>query len=182
MSLTIGSVTPHHGPPPAGGPGGANPMKQVMAGAASLLGMSDEEMRSALRGGGTTLADLAAEKGVSKDDLLAAVTAGVQEAGPPPGAEDVDAATIAQGIIDGTAGPGRGRGGPGGPPPGDRGADMAARLGSLTSALGMDETSFFDALKAGTSLAELADQHGVSQGALKQILLGPVSVSVDTRA
>lgn len=182
MSLTIGSVTPHHGPPPAGGSGGANPMKQVMSGAASLLGMTDEEMRSALRDGGTTLADLAAGKGVAKDDLLAAVTKGLQEVGPPPGAENVDAAAIAQGIIDGTGGPGRGRGAPGGPQPGDRGADMAARLGSLTSALGMDETSFFDALKAGTSLAELADQHGVSPGSLKQILLGPVSVSVDTRA
>jgi lambda repressor-like predicted transcriptional regulator len=182
MSLTIGSVTSHHGPPPAGGPGGANPMKQVMAGAASLLGMSDDELRTALRGGGTTLADLAAGQGVSKDDLLAAATKGVREVGPPPGAEGVDAATIAQGIIDGTGRPGTGRGpdAHGGPPPADRGADMAARLGSLTSALGMDETAFFDALKAGTSLTQLADEHGVSQSALKQILLGPVSV--DTRA
>ena len=59
---------------------------------------------------------------------------------------------------------------------------MAARLGSLTSALGMDETAFFDALEAGTSLADLAEQQWVSQGSLKQNLLGPVSVSVDTRA
>lgn len=181
MSLTIGSVTSHHGPPPAGGPGGANPMKQVMSGAASLLGMSDDELRAALKGGGTTLADLATQKGVSKDDLLAAVTAGVTEAGSPPGAEGVDAATIAQGIIDGAGGPPRGPGGPGGPGGRhDGGADMAARLQTLTSALGMDRTSFFDALGSGTSLADLAGAHGVSPSALKQMLLGPVAV--DTTA
>lgn len=184
MSLTIGSVTSHHGPPPTGGPGGANPMKQIMSGAASLLGMSDDELRAALTGGGTTLADLATQKGVSKDDLLAAVTKGVTEAGSPPGAEGVDAATIAQGIVDGTGGPPRGPGGPGGPgghhDRGDREGDMAARLQTLTSALGMDQTSFFDALGSGTSLADLAGAHGVSPSALKQMLLGPVAV--DTAA
>ena len=178
MSLTIGSVTSHHGPPPAGGPGGANPMKQVMSGAASLLGMSDDELRTALRGGGTTLADLATQKGVSRDDLLAAVTKGVTEAGSPPGAEGVDAATIAQGIIDGTGGPPSGPGGPGGPH--DRDGDMAARLQTLTAALGMDQTSFFDALASGTSLEELAGAHGVSPSTLKQMMLGPVAV--DTAA
>lgn len=181
MSLTIGSVTPHHGPPPPGGPGGANPMKQVMSGAASLLGMSDDELRSALEVAGTTLADLATQKGVSRDDLVAAVTRGVTEAGSPPGAEGVDAATIAAGIIDGTGGPPRGPGGPGGRHDrGDRDSEMAARLQTLTSALGMDQTAFFDALGSGTSLADLAGAHGVSPSALRQMLLGPVAV--DTSA
>lgn len=181
MSL-IGSVTPHHVPPPVGGPRDSNPGKQAMAGAASLLGMSGDGLRTALQGGQTTLADLAAQKGVSRDDLLAAVTKGLQDAGPPPGAESIDAAAIADRIIDGRGGPARGPGGPGGPRDrdGDHDGDMATRLQSLTSALGMDQTSFFDALKSGTSLSQLADQHGMSPSALQQMLLGPVSV--DTSA
>ncbi len=178
----IGSITQHHGPPPMGGSGDSNPMKQVMAGAASLLGMSGDELRTAMSGGQRTLADLAAQKGVSRDDLLAAVAKGLQDAGPPPGATSIDAAAIAERIIDGTGGPPRGPGAPGGPRDrdGDHDGDMATRLQSLTSALGMDQTSFFDALKSGTSLAQLADRHGVSPSALHQMLLGPVSV--DTSA
>ena len=57
---------------------------------------------------------------------------------------------------------------------------IASRLESLTSALGMDQTSFFDALSAGTSLSDLAGRHGVSAGTLKPLLLG--SVAVDTSA
>lgn len=177
MSSGIGSVTPQYGPPPVGGPGGSNPMKQIMSGAASLLGMSDDDLRSALQGGRTTLADLATQKGVSQDDLLATVAKGVQDVGPPPGSGNVDATTIAQQIIDGRGGP---------PPPGghhrggvhdgDADGDMATRLQSLTSALGMDTTSFFDALKSGSTLSDLAGQRNVSQNTLNQLLLGPVSV------
>ena len=181
MSTGIGSVTPQYGPHPAGGHGGSNPMKQIMSGAASLLGMSDDDLRTALQGGRTSLADLATRKGVSQDDLLAAVTTGVQDVGPPAGAGSADAATVAQRIIDGEGGPpppgGRHRGGD---HDGDRDGDMATRLQSLTSALGMDQTSFFDALKAGSTLSDLASQQNVSQGTLEQLLLGPVSV--DTSA
>ena len=53
---------------------------------------------------------------------------------------------------------------------------MATRLQSFTSALGMDQTLFLEALKSGTSLSQLGHQHGVSPSALKQMLLGPVSV------
>ncbi len=53
---------------------------------------------------------------------------------------------------------------------------MAARLQSVTSALGMDETSFFDALSSGTSLSDLAQQHNVSSSTLRSLLLGPVAV------
>lgn len=179
MSTAIGSVTPSHHAPPADGRGGGNPMKQILSGAASLLGMSDDELRTALQGGSTTLKDLAVQKGVSQDDLLATVTTGVQDVGPPPGAGAVDATTIAQRIIDGRGGP---------PPPGghhrggdhdgDRDGDMATRLQALTSALGMDQTSFFDALKSGSSLSDLADQKHLPQSTLNQILLGPVSVDM----
>ena len=161
-----------------GGSGGSNRMKQVMAGAASLLGMGGDALRTAMGSGQATLADLAAQKGVSRDDLLVAVAKGLQDAGPPPGAESIDAAAIAERITDGTGGPPRAPGGPGGPRDrdGDHDGDMATRLQSLTSALDMDQTSFFDALKSGRSLAQLADRHGVSPSALHQMLLGPVSV------
>ena len=176
MSISVGSVTPQHPLQPAGGPGG-NPMRQVMSGAASLLGMSDAEMKSALHSG-TTLGDLADAKGVSRDDLLAAVTKGVESVGPPPGAESVDAATIAQNIIDGK---GPGGGPPPGPPPsrGD-GRDVQSRVDALTSALGMDQDDLFTALASGTSLSELSSQRGLSSDRLRALLTGPIAV--DTAA
>lgn len=175
MSLSVGSVTPQYAPPT--GAQGANPMRQVMAGAASLLGMSDAELKSALHSG-STLGDLADAKGVSRDDLLAAVTTGVESVGPPPGAESVDAATIAQNIIDGK---GPGGGPPPGPPPsrgGDR--DVQSRVDALTSALGMDQEDLFSALASGTSLSQLSAQHGLSSDRLRALLTGPIAV--DTAA
>ena len=183
MSTSIGSITSHHHPPRMGGPGGESPMKQVMSGAASLLGMDDEQLRSALRSG-ATLAGLATEKGVSQDDLLSAVTSGLEAAGPPPGAQAAQGADLTAIATDIVNGPGPARHHHGGPRPGggrgggvgDDGDDMAARLQSVTSALGMDETSFFDALSSGTSLSDLAQQHNVSSSTLRSLLLGPVAV------
>ena len=177
MTYSVGSVAPQHGPPPPGGPGGPNPMKQVMSGAASLLGMNDSELRKALQGG-STLGQLADAKGIAKDDLKAAVQKGLEQAGPPPGAETTDLSAIAQDIIDGK--------GPAGGPPGHRphgkgGADdMGSRLEHLTTALGMDQTAFFDALKSGATLKDIASQRGMSAMSLNSLLLGPVSV--DTSA
>lgn len=176
MSLSVGSVTQQYPPPPAG-TAGANPMRQVMAGAASLLGVSDAELKSALHSG-KTLGDLADAKGVSRDDLLKAVTAGVEQVGPPPGTESVDAATIAAGIIDGK-GPGGGR--PPGPPPGGDGErSVQSRVDALTSALGMDQDDLFSALASGTSLSELSSQRGLSSDRLRALLTGPIAV--DTAA
>ncbi len=178
MTYSVGSVTQQHGPPPMGGPGGSNPMRQVMSGAASLLGMDDKDLRKALQGG-STLSELADAKGVSKSDLKDVVTKGLEQVGAPPGAQTTDLSAIAQDIIDGK-GPG---GGPPGPPPGRRasgGDDMGSRLEALTSALGMDATSFLDALKSGTSLSDLAGQKGLSAATIASLLGGPVSV--DTAA
>ncbi len=97
----------------------------------------------------------------------------------PAAAKSSEPSAIAQDIIDGK-GPG---GGLPGPPPG-RGAsggdDMGSRLEALTSALGMDATSFLDALKSGTSLSDLAGQKGLSAANIKSLPVGPVSV--DTAA
>jgi lambda repressor-like predicted transcriptional regulator len=184
MSTSITGVSAVQDPTWMDGPGGRNPMKQVMAGAASLLGMGDDELRSALRSG-STLASLAKDRGVSQDDLVAAVRSGLEAAGPPPAAkaaQGADLTAMATDIVNGT-GPARHHGphGPHGPRGGDRdgdgdGADMAQRLQSLTSALGMDESSFFDALSSGTSLKDLAAQHDVSSDQLRSLLLGPVKV------
>ena len=176
MSLSVGSVTQQQPTRPPGA-GGANPMRQVMSGAASLLGLSDAELKSALHSG-KTLGDLADAKGVSRDDLLKAVTAGVEQVGAPPGADGVDAATIAQNIIDGK---GPGGGPPPGPPPsrGD-GRDVQSRVDALTSALGMDQDDLFTALASGTSLSELSSQRGLSSDRLRALLTGPIAV--DTAA
>lgn len=63
---------PHGGPqgPPPG------PPPEAIDSAAEALGMSTDDVRSALEQG-STLADLAEQQGVSRDDLLAAVTEGL---------------------------------------------------------------------------------------------------------
>ena len=65
---------PPHGPRPQHTP-------PAMAGTAQLLGMSADDLRSAQRSG-TTLADLAAEKGVSEDDLVNTVAADMKADNP----------------------------------------------------------------------------------------------------
>ncbi len=156
-----------------GGPGG--PMRQAMAGAAELLGMGEAELGRALRGG-STLAELGAQRGVSTDDLVAFVAQGLEAVGPPPGAEGVDATTLAKGIVDGTAGPGHGRP-PSGPPPGGRPGE---RLDALTGALGMDAESLFAELEQGGSLSAIAQRQGVDSTRLHQLLTGPMRI--DTAA
>jgi len=186
MSTSIGSATATQRPEFGGHHGDHGRMKQVMAGAASALGMSDDDLKDALRSG-KTLADLGKEKGVSTDDLIAAVKSGLEQAGPPQGAQGAqgaqapDLTQMATDIVNGTGPAGRGHGPhhgsrAGGDGDGD-GDDMAQRLQSVTSALGMDETSFFDALASGTSLKDLASQHNVSSDQLKSLLMGPVAVN-----
>ncbi len=84
--------------------------------AAAALGLSTDDLREAARAG-TSLATLAERQGVARDDVVAAVRHGLEQAGPPPGVPAADAATLdamAAGIVDGVR-PGHG---PGAPPPG----------------------------------------------------------------
>ena len=72
----------HHGGghggdgPGGGGPGGGGP---GLSAAATALGMSEDELRSALGADGTTLADVAEEQGVAVDTLVDALVAAQQD-------------------------------------------------------------------------------------------------------
>jgi hypothetical protein len=70
------------------GIGGANQsdfrtrMQQAMAPVAQLIGMTSDELMSAVKASGGTLSDYAAPKGISNADLTAAITQGLQNNAP----------------------------------------------------------------------------------------------------
>jgi len=64
--------------------------KNVMADAAQALGMDKHDLKKALAGG-ESLSDVAASKGVSQDDLLAAIKQGISASGTPSDGTDIDA-------------------------------------------------------------------------------------------
>lgn len=168
------------GPPPDGG---------ALKVAAGALGMDQEDVLSALQSG-KSLDDLASEQGVSHDDLVTALVAGM-----PPELKNSDQATQIAEKIAGTkgvegvqpsAGPGGAGGiqggGPGprplGPPPGEATGvlggsltgDQAKTVDALASLLGTDSSSLLDQLRSGTSLADLVSGSSVTSSALAQVL------------
>jgi len=145
--------------------------RKMMAPVADLLKMSPDELRAALKGG-QTLDKLAASKGISHADLVAAIKKGLQDARPngasdPDGDNDID--KIAESIATGKAGghhehQHNHRAAPGG---GATNAD-ANMLDNVSSLLKMSSSDLVDALTKGTSLADIAKQQGVSSDAVLQ--------------
>ena len=150
--------------------------RKMMAPVADLLKMSPDELRAALKGG-QTLDKLAASKGISHADLVAAIKKGLQDARPngasdPDGDNDIDndIDKVAENIATGKAG-GRhdhqhnqratSAGG------GTASAD-ANMLDNVSSLLKMSSSDLVDALTKGTSLADIAKQQGVSSDAVLQ--------------
>jgi polyhydroxyalkanoate synthesis regulator phasin len=64
-----------HGGGHGGGPGGGN----GLAAAATALGMSEDDLRTALQADGATLASVAEDKGVAVDTLIDALVTAAQE-------------------------------------------------------------------------------------------------------
>ena len=86
-------------------PGASFDRRKMMAPVADLLKMSPDELRAALKGG-QTLDKLAASKGISHADLVAAIKKGLQDARPngasdPDGDNDID--KVAENIATGNA-------------------------------------------------------------------------------
>lgn len=84
---------------------------EVGTAVAKKLGMTKQQLRDARRSD-TTLAALAASKGVEKADLIATVTSALIKQGPPPGMTaktDAELAQIATDMVDGKGGPGHRR-------------------------------------------------------------------------
>lgn len=169
--------------------GGASAWKsrfeKAMDPVAKLFGMSDDELESDLRSG-QSLAQIASAKGVSSDDLTTAVTQGLQSAGisAPPG---TDSQTFVQNLINQPGGHHRHHHHKQADDSSTSGVSSGVQqaLGSLASAFGMNESDMLQSLQSGTTLSQLADQQGVSQESVAQLLgqstLGQ-SLIVDTTA
>jgi hypothetical protein len=169
-----------------GGPHGLGPMHRVLDSVSPLLGVDAKDLVKELRSG-KSLADVATEKGVTRDDLLAVVTealaSGPGKSGHAAGPPSVDPATLAQQMVD--------RKGFGSPPPADpppprdstQGTgttDFGHAFSDLSESLGLSESDLVQALQSGTSLEAIAAQHGVPRDVLVT-LFGQGSL-VDTSA
>jgi hypothetical protein len=150
--MTVSSITsagvsfdpqtrPHRTPP-------------AMTNTAGLLGVSADELRDAQRSG-TTLADLATQKGVSKDDLVKSLATDLK-ANKPEGAPELSEAQLTEMATNIAAGKR-----PQGPPPPPRGDDgddgdrSQRNVASLAEALGTDADTLLQRLQSGADLTSL---------------------------
>ena len=156
--------------------------QSVLDSAAQVLGMSTQDIQSAFQNG-QSLADLAQQKGISKDQLVSAIAQGIQSlnstSGGLPGSPDPT--QMAQRIVDRAGGlsghrhhHGIGAMLNGSDPAGDGDADPASGASSssadssvspfavVAGALGMSQGDLLSALDAGSTLTDLFSQHGLT--------------------
>ena len=143
----------HHQGFGAGGQGGAaaSPLgAPSLANTASLLGLSSDDLSSALQSG-ATLGDLAQEKGVSSTDLLSSVEADLTANAPAdaPTLSSTQLQQIATSMIDGTL-------------PSSSGPAASSNLQSLASSAGIDPTVLLQQLSSGADLSELLSSPGAA--------------------
>lgn len=161
--------------------GGGGPLEA----AATTLGMSRDDLMNEL-GSGKSLADIATDKGVSTDDLAAAIKAALPKQ--VQSSDDVD--SVVSTIMT--------RQGPPPPPPGGpRGfgqpdtsvsgvlgdsltSSQKTMLDGLSNLVGTDSDSLLDQLRSGTSLTDVLSNAGVSTDKLASILQD--GLLVDTQA
>lgn len=170
------------------GPGAV--WQQVLQSAGSVLGMSTSDLTTALRSG-QSLAQIAQQKGVSQSDLTTAVTKALNTAQQNGATLPADASTMAQQIVSQTGGASGhhhhhhhhgGGSADGSSSSSDTSGD--SMLSSISSALGMQPTDLLQALVGGTSLQSLAQQNGVSEQSLEDLVSGGQGqgLAVDTTA
>lgn len=129
---------------------GPGPAKINLAVAAGAIGISVDELRTALQSG-QSIAQVAQSKNVDPQKVIDALVTNITADLP----ERITAA------VNQPGGP-RGPGGPGGPDHGKRGHHGAkADLGVAATALGMSEADLRTALKSGQSLAQVAQSKNV---------------------
>ena len=166
-----------------------------------LLGMKPTEIRAALDSG-KSLVDLAAEKGISKDDLIKAIATAITT--DRPGISADRATQIATRIATQVPKAGAAAGVGGTPPPtagtdadGDKGGTTSATaakgkhhhrhhakadsvLNAVSGALGMQTTDLVTALKSGQTLGQLASAKGVSEDDLLASIASALQSSSST--
>jgi len=181
MDPVQGAQSPVWGQDGGQGPGR---MRQVLDSVSSLLGVDSSQIIDGLRSG-QSLADIAAQNGVSRDQLIATVTqalsSNTQGASTDAAAasQGIDPSTLAQQIVDR-----KGFGGHhhhhhhGMSDQTDTASgvndEFEQAFSELSSALGLSESDLAKALQAGTSLFDLAAQHGVSQDAITDAMTNAI--------
>jgi hypothetical protein len=147
---------------------------------AELLGVSTDDLEQT-RKSGKTLSDLAAEKGVSKDDLVKSISEDLKADKPDgaPALSDTQLTQMATNIADGV----RPQGGPGGAGHhhghghgGGDGDSSQSNLSSLADQLGIDSSTLLDALNSdGFDVSSLLGQssgYGSSSAAASSLAGG----------
>jgi hypothetical protein len=135
-------------------------MTQAMAPTAELLGMTTDDLKTSLQSG-STLADLASQKGVSSTDLINSIEEGMKAAAPEgakaPAQTQLDqmANNIANGKRPGGGGHGHHHHGGGG----QRAAD---NVSTLADTLGVSGDDILDQLHSPDGLDSLAASNGMS--------------------
>lgn len=142
MSISsIGGAVGVQPPPPPPN----DTVRKAMDAAAQKLGMSDDDLRSALQSG-SSLADVASQKGVSTDDLVSTMADSLKGAQLPDGVSATDAATKMVNRKGGHHGHGHH-----GPPPSDDGStdNVAKNVQTLADTLGVDKATLVQKFQSG---------------------------------
>jgi uncharacterized protein YidB (DUF937 family) len=162
-----------------------------MDAAAKLLGMSANDLRTAMQSG-QSLASIASSKGISQDALVGAMATAIQEANPEVSADQATKVATAIATRTPTGSP---PGGPvGGPAQGvatneasggasgashkhghHRHQAVGAALDAAAKALGTTTTDLVSSLQGGGSLATMASAKGVSQDDLVKAISSALS-------
>jgi len=145
-------------PPPEGNSG---PRVEVIEDVAALLGMTADELKAAVTDG-QTVAELAAEKGITLDDVVDVLVAPL-------------AANLRERLENGQSVLPR----PRQPRPNPQQATRRAALDIVAETLGMPVEEVRDALVAGQTVAELAEAQGVPVVDIVNALLVPAIERLD---
>lgn len=148
MNVTGTSAIQQTGPRPGGRPPGGGAMKAGMDAAADTLGLSKDDLRSALQSG-ATLQGLAESAGVSTDELKTSMTEAINAAAPPEAAERMT--SNLDSIIAGDRPP---------RPPRPQRNDAESAVSQLADALGTSVDELLASIEDG-SITELFEQAGV---------------------
>jgi lambda repressor-like predicted transcriptional regulator len=136
----------------------------MMSNVAKLLGMSVSDLKSKLESG-SSLSDVAKQRGVSQDQLLQTIQGSLKAQDPNAIASSLNVAAQRIAARHGH----HGHHGGGGPTPA-AGTSSTTTLNSLASALGMNSSDLVSELKAGTPLSDIGQQQGVSSNDLTNLL------------
>jgi transposase-like protein len=174
ISASATPAAPDAADPGGPGPGRGGPGAELEV-AATAIGISASDLRTAI-GGGATIAQVAKDHGVDVqkviDALVADARAKLQKV------QDALPDRIAA-MVNGTAPLGRPRGPGARGPRGPGGKGMAPALGAVAKALDMSEADLRAALQSGKSVADVAAEKGVDVQKVIDAAVAAASARID---